>query len=323
MDDLYGSRFAMGPHPSYGRSGGPGGFETVRWSVTSHRGCPGQCSFCSLFMHQGRIVQSRSGASIIEEVKRMAARPDFRGTITDIGGPTANLYGASCARWEPDGACRQRKCLMPKKCANLKPGYAETLKLWQDAAKVPGVKNIFIGSGVRYDLLTEGYADDYLKALCKYHVSGQLKVAPEHSETPVLGLMNKPSFAAYRSFVSRFDAANRAAGKRQYLVNYLITGHPGTTLEDALNLALEMKKMHIRPEQVQDYLPLPMTMAGCMYHTGKDPATGKSVYVAKGPRERKLQRALLQSSQPQNRRYVLEALKRLGRLDLAGVLLKR
>lgn len=323
MDDLYRGVFAMRPHPSYDAHGGVPGFETVRWSVTSHRGCPGQCAFCSLFMHQGRIVQSRSRSSVIGEIKNIASRGDFKGTITDIGGPTANLYSAYCPRWEPSGACKDRKCLVPKKCQNLKPGYAETLKLWREAAKIQGVRNIFIGSGVRYDLLAESHADEYLKELCKYHVSGQLKVAPEHSEISVLELMNKPRFDVYKTFVSRFEAANRSAGKRQYLVNYLITGHPGTTLEDALNLALEMKKMHIRPEQVQDYLPLPMTLSGCMYHTGKDPLTGNSVYVARGARERKLQRALLQSSQPQNRRYVLEALKKLGKLELADILLKK
>lgn len=318
MDSLYSSPFAMRPHPAYDKSGGVPGFETVRWSVTSHRGCPGECSFCSLYMHQGRIVQSRSQRSILDEIRHLAARPDFKGTITDIGGPTANLYASGCDRWSSAGTCAGRKCLVPKKCENLKYGYPQTIRLWREAARIPKVKNIFIGSGVRYDLLLDKEAGEYLKALCGRHVSGQLKVAPEHSEKPVLDLMNKPSFGSYRSFVNKFEAVNRSLGKRQYLVNYFIAAHPGATLEDALNMAIELKRLGIRPEQVQDYLPLPMTLAGCMYHTGKDLVTGKSLYVAKGERERRLQRALIQYSQPQNRRYVLEALKKLGRMDLAN-----
>ena len=316
MDSLYGASFAMRPHPSYDKEGGVPGFETVRWSVVSHRGCPGECSFCSLYMHQGRIVQSRTRRSILDEIKRLAARGDFKGTITDIGGPTANLYGAECGQWKTKGTCRGRKCIVPEKCRNLKPGYKETLRLWRDAAKIPGVKNIFIGSGVRYDLLLDKDSDEYLKALCEYHVSGQLKVAPEHSEKAVLDLMHKPGFEMYKKFVRRFEDINRRLGKKQYLVNYIITAHPGSTLGDALNLALELKKARIRPEQIQDYLPLPMTLAGCIYHTERDPFTGKKVYVPKGLRERKLQRALIQYSQPQNKRYVIEALRSLGRMDL-------
>jgi uncharacterized radical SAM protein YgiQ len=271
-------------------------------------------------MHQGRIVQSRTTGSILDEIGRIASREDFNGTITDIGGPTANLYGAECARWKTDGACKKRGCMVPEKCANLKPGYAQTLMLWRDAAKIPKVKNIFIGSGVRYDLLNDRYSDEYLKALCGHHVSGRLKVAPEHSEDGVLKLMNKPPFDAYKRFVRRFNDVNRYLGKKQYLVNYIITGHPGSTLDDALKLALALKELHVRPEQIQDYLPLPMTRAGCMYHTGKDPLTGKPVYVAKGLRERKLQRALIQYDQPQNKRYVIEALRNLKRMDLMNEL---
>jgi len=268
-------------------------------------------------MHQGRIIQSRSRKSIIDEVRKLAQREDFRGTITDIGGPTANLYAAQCKQWtEGSGTCKGKKCLIPVKCANLRTGYRETLDLWREAAKIPGVKNIFIGSGVRYDLLIAKEADEYLRALCKSHVSGLLKVAPEHSERGILALMNKPAFSAYEKFAEKFDAVNKALKKKQYLVNYFIAGHPATPLQAPLNLALTLKKKGIRPEQIQDYLPLPMTVSGSIYHTEKDPFTGAHVYVAKGERERKLQRALIQYNQPQNKKYVIEALRNLGREDL-------
>ena len=316
MDSLYSAPFTMKPHPVYDSVPG---FETVRFSVTSHRGCPGECSFCSLYMHQGRIIQSRSRRSIIDEITGMASREDFKGTITDIGGPTANLYNAACRQWTAQsGTCKSKKCLVPSKCGNLKTGYRETLALWREASKIPKVKNIFIGSGVRYDLLIETEADQYLEALCRNHVSGRLKVAPEHSEKTVLEVMNKPPFDLYERFVEKYERVNRFLKKKQYLVNYFIVGHPGTTLEHALNLALTLKRMGIRPEQIQDYLPLPMTLSGCIYYIEKDPFTGKPVYVAKGARQRKLQRALVQYSQPQNKRYVIEALRNLRRMDLAG-----
>jgi uncharacterized radical SAM protein YgiQ len=321
LDGLYELPFSMRPHPGYAAAGGVPGFETVRFSVTSHRGCPGECSFCSLYMHQGRIVQSRSRRSILAEIRRMASRPDFKGTVTDVGGPTANLYGAACHRWPVKGACPGRKCIAKGRCPDLNTGYDETLKLWREALRITGVRHIFLGSGVRYDLLCEKSSDAYLKALCADHVSGRLKVAPEHCVDAVLELMNKPPFSAYRKFAGRFERMSRSLGKRQYLVNYLISAHPGSTLEDALSLALELNKLGIRPEQIQDYLPLPMTLSGCMYHTGLDPATGRAVYVARLPRERKLQRSLIQSHQPENKRYVIEALRKLGRMDLAGELL--
>lgn len=321
MDSLYAKPFMMRPHPVYDSSGGIPGFETVRFSVTSHRGCPGECSFCSLFMHQGRIVQSRSRQSILNEIALIAKRKDFKGTITDIGGPTANLYSASCPRWARSGACREKRCLIPEKCSSLEAGYADTIKMWREALRIPKVKHIFLGSGVRYDLLLDKGSDAYMRDLCKNHVSGRLKVAFEHSEDPILELMRKPRFGIYERFARRFDEINRAAGKRQYLVNYIITSHPGSTLEDSLKLALELKRLNIRPEQVQDYLPLPMTLSSCMYHTESDPITGKAIYVAKAERERRLQRALVQYSQPENRRYVIEALRKLGRMDLADNLL--
>ena len=319
IDRIYELKYALRPHSVYDKEGGVPGFEAVRSSVISHRGCPGECSYCSLGLHQGRIVQSRSGESILREIKALARRKDFKGTVTDIGGPTANLYMARCRLWGKDGSCRDRKCLVPEKCKNLELGYRQTLDLWREAGTIPGVKNIFIGSGVRYDLLVGKESDELLKDLCAYHVSGRLKVAPEHSEAKVLGLMNKPSFNVYREFVKRYSDMNKKLRKKQYLVNYFITGHPGSTLEDALKLALTLAEMKIYPEQIQDFIPLPMTPSGCMYYTEKDPFTGKAVYVAKGMRDRKLQRALVQFKQPQNKRYVIEALRSLDKMNFMNV----
>ena len=321
MDRIYLLDYAYGWHPAYTKEGGVPGFETVRNSIISHRGCSGECSFCTLFLHQGRIIQSRSEDSIAEEARRLAKRHGFNGTITDIGGPTANLYSAQCLSWEKKGACKNRKCLVPEKCINFKLGYDSALRLWKRLKGIPGVKHIFVGSGVRYDLLTERYGDEYLKALIAEHISGQLKVAPEHCDYNVLKLMNKPSFKAYEKFVEKFDRMNRSLGKKQYLVNYFLSGHPGGDIEGALELSLYLARNKIRPEQIQDYIPLPMTLSAAMYHTGKDPMTGREVYVARNPRERKLQRALIQSRQPNNKRYVLEALKKLDKMHLARKLL--
>lgn len=316
MDKIYGLPYARGFHPAYDRAGGIPGFESVRFSVISHRGCPGACNFCSLYLHQGRIIQSRSAGSVLNEIKLLSQRPDFKGTITDIGGPTANLYKTECPAWEKTGACRNKKCLVPAKCRELRLGYNETVALWEKASKIPKVKHIFVGSGVRYDILTEKASDKYLKELCASHVSGQLKVAPEHTSNRLLSLMNKPSFKTYEKFAARFDNINKRIDKQQYLVNYLISAHPGSTLEDALDMSLELMKHDIYPEQIQDYLPLPMTASGCMYHTEKDPFTGKKVYVAKGLRERKMQRAIIQYKNPENKRYVIEILRSLDKMHL-------
>jgi uncharacterized radical SAM protein YgiQ len=321
MDRIYSLNYAHAWHPSYSDKGGVPGFETVKNSIVSHRGCSGGCSFCTLFLHQGRMIQSRSEESILEEVKRLAARPDFGGTITDIGGPTANLYMAHCGQWDKAGACRDRRCLVPEKCKNLQLGYDNACRLWKRVMAVPGVKHLFIGSGLRYDLLVDNYSDKYLKDLCREHVSGQLKVAPEHSREDVLRLMGKPSFHVYEKFASKFDRMNKDLHKKQYLVNYFISGHPGCDLAAALELSLYLAKHNIRPEQIQDYIPLPMTLSAAMFYTGKDPMNGRRVCVDRNIRDRKLQRALIQSKQPANRRYVLEALKKLNRMDLARKLL--
>jgi len=316
MDRIYALPYMRNWHPSYDKEGGVLGFETVRNSITSHRGCLGGCSFCSLHLHQGRIIQSRSIESITTEIAAIAEDKKFRGTITDIGGPSANMYMALCPSWKKTGACRTKRCLLPEKCKDLDLGYNHSIRLWNELKKMPRVKHVFVGSGVRYDLLVDHYSDRYLHELCSSHISGQLKVAPEHCAGSVLELMNKPQFKLYEKFIDRFKAVNKGLGKKQYLVNYFIAGHPGARLEDALELALYLVKNHIHPEQVQDYIPLPMTLSASMYYTEKNPLTDKNVYVAKTQSERTMQRALLQYNNPQNRKHILRALKILGKEDL-------
>lgn len=316
MDRIYELPFLKKPHPCYTAKGGVPGFSAVKNSIISHRGCPGECNFCSLYAHQGRIVQSRSPESILKEIVRLSEDHGFNGTITDIGGPTANLYAARCDLWPVKGSCRDRRCMVPDKCKNLKLGYDKTLDIWRRAKAIPGVKHIFVGSGLRYDLLNRQESDEYLKELCRSHISGLLKVAPEHTESHVLDIMGKPRFDSYERFRKRFESDNKKLEKKQHLVNYLITGHPGTTLKDAINAALKLKDMRIYPEQIQDYIPLPMTLSGAMYHTGSDPLTGRDVFTAKKPRDRKLQRALMQFRNKDNKRYVIEALTREGKMNL-------
>ena len=294
LDNIYSLDYARLPHPVYDKKGGVPGFETIKNSIISHRGCNGECSFCSLGLHQGRIIQSRSRESIVKEIEILTKQSYFKGTITDIGGPTANLYAAKCELWEKRGACKDKKCLMPSKCPNLKLGYDETLSLWDRIKKIKGVKHIFISSGLRYDLLIDKQSDRYLKALCREHVSGYLKVAPEHVSAKVLQLMNKPGIRAYERFVKKFQDINRELGKKQFIVNYFITSHPGADRDASLELARYLSERRIRPEQIQDFIPLPMTLSSAMYWTGKDPMTGEKVYVAKDIKEKKQQRFLIQ-----------------------------
>jgi uncharacterized radical SAM protein YgiQ len=294
LDRFYALPFARAWHPVYDKLGGVPGFETVRFSITSHRGCAGECNFCSLFAHQGRMIQSRSKGSILEEIRKIAANKEFKGTITDIGGPTANLYGAHCEQWEHSGACKEKQCMMPAKCKSLKLGYEKSMELWKEVLAVPKVKHLFIQSGLRYDLLIEKGSDAYLEALCRNHVSGQLKVAPEHASPVVLKIMNKPSIDVYEQFAERFKAMNRKVGKEQYLVNYFISAHPGCSEEDARELADYLSGHGMHPEQVQDFMPLPMTVSTCMYCTGKDPFTGEKVFTVKSYKERQLQREMIQ-----------------------------
>ncbi|MFH1877287.1 MAG: YgiQ family radical SAM protein [Candidatus Omnitrophota bacterium] len=311
LDAVYELPYANTWHPSYDASGGVKGFETVRFSITAHRGCFGECSFCSLYFHQGRVVTSRSALSIEREARLMAERPDFKGTITDIGGPTANQYAAWCSAWEKKGACRNKKCLIPEKCPSLKPGYGKAVELLRKLRNIPGVKHVFIGSGFRHDMLTGEYASRYLDEICAHHISGLIKVAPEHCSNNVLKLMNKPSFDVYENFVKIFQEKNRASGRKNYIVNYFISAHPGSGMEEALKLALYLAKRKVRPQQIQDFLPSPMTLSTCMYHTGKDPFTGKKVYIPSDPEERRLQRALLQYWKSENRPLIIRALKTL------------
>ncbi len=307
MDEIYELPYTRNPHPSYDASGGIPGFETVRFSIISHRGCCGECSFCGLYMHQGRIVQSRSKHSILKEAKLISERKDFRGTITDVGGPTANLYKAKCPLWDKKGACINRKCLIPKKCNNLKLGLRDCIDLYKEILNISKVKHVFIESGIRYDLISGKDGEEYLVAICKNHISGQMKVAPEHCVDRVLKLMNKPPIECYERFVERFKEVNAKLKKDQYLVHYFITAHPGSTLEDAYAMSRYLKKKNIYPEQIQDFMPLPMTTSGCMYYTEIDPFTGEKIYVAKTFKERKMHRALIQYKNPKNKNLIKEA----------------
>ena len=311
LDAIYELDYRRGWHPIYDAAGGVQGLETVRHSLVTHRGCSGECNFCSLYFHQGRMVQSRSADSIVAEARRLARDPAFRGTITDMGGPTANLYGADCPRWAKKGFCGNKRCMAPQTCASLDPGYDRSLPLYRRIREIPEVKHAFIGSGFRHDLFGGSGADACLEELCRFHVSGQMKVAPEHVSDPVLDAMGKPRIETYDAFVNRFNRINQCLASRRYLVNYFISAHPGSTLRDALEMALYLIQRRMHPEQVQDFIPLPLTLSGAMYHTEKHPITGKGMHVAKTFRERKMQRALVQYRNPSNRQLIRDALKEL------------
>ncbi len=320
LDEIYALPYAYAWHPGYDEDGGVKAFETVRFSITSHRGCCAECAFCGIHMHQGRIIQSRSRQSILSEAEAIARRRDFKGTITDVGGPTANMYGAKCSLWDKKGFCRDKSCLLPEKCARLDLAYAESISLYAGVREIPKVKHVFIGSGLRYDLLNDKYSDKYLEKICRDHISGQMKVAPEHVVDKVLKLMNKSSSRSYEIFLKRIEGMNAKIGKKIYLVNYFISAHPGSSLKDALDLAFYLAKRHMHPEQIQDFIPLPMTLSGCIYYTGRHPLTGEPVYVPAGFRERKMQRALIQYANPSNRALVEESLKELGAWRLRSLL---
>jgi len=294
LDRLHELPFTRAWHPRYEREGGVRALETVRWSLASHRGCCGECSFCSLYLHQGRIVTSRSPDSVVREARALAERSDFKGTITDIGGPTLNLYAASCPLWEAQGFCEGRRCLLPERCPRLRLGYAAALRLYREVRRLPRVKHVFLASGFRHDLLLDQEADEYLEEVLRHHVGGQLKLAPEHSEQRVLDLMGKPRFPAYLAFLEKVARIGRRIGRRIFLVNYFLSAHPGAGLPEAQALARVLGARNMSPEQVQDFLPLPLTVSGAMYHTGVHPFTGQRVYSARTLEERRLQRALLQ-----------------------------
>jgi uncharacterized radical SAM protein YgiQ len=312
LDAIYALPFTRAAPTPYEGLAQPPGLETVKFSIISHRGCCGACSFCSLSAHQGTIVQSRSKKSILDEAKRVSEMKDFRGTITDVGGPTANLYGAKCPLWSGKGHCGKRDCLIPTKCGTLMLGYRESMELYRAILSLPKVKHMFIESGIRYDLL----ADDttgYFEYLCEHHVSGQMKVAPEHSVDSVLKVMNKPDFRVYERFIDRFRAIQKRIHKDQYVVNYFICAHPGATLEDEQSLSAYLRKRKMYPEQVQDFTPLPSTAASCMYYTEEHPFTGEKLHVAKSPEERKKHRALIQYQHPGNRQLARNTRKPLAK----------
>jgi len=322
LDAVYELDYRRRWHPQYDAAGGVPGLETVRHSLVTHRGCCGECNFCSLYFHQGRLVQSRSADAIVREARRLVQDPEFRGTITDMGGPTANLYGATCRRWSDKGFCGDKRCMFPRICANLDPGHDRSHSLYRRVRAIPGIKHAFIGSGFRHDLFGDRRSDGYLEALCRHHISGRMKVAPEHVSEPVLEAMGKPHMKAYEAFVDQFDRVGKKLDSPRFLVNYFISAHPGSTLTDALRLALYLIERGMHPEQVQDFIPLPMTLSGAMYHTKRDPFTGKSVYVAETFKERKMQRALIQYRNPANRPLIREALKQLKAEHLIAHFLK-
>ena len=320
MDAVYRLPFARTYHPMYEEAGGVPAIKEVRFSLTSSRGCFGECSFCALTFHQGRIVQARSHDSLVEEARAITDDPDFKGYIHDVGGPTANFRAPACAKQTKAGACPHQRCLFPEPCERLEADHVDYLKLLERLRKLPGVKKVFVRSGIRFDyvLADRKHGDEFIYELCENHVSGQLKVAPEHVSDTVLAHMGKPPRAVYERFVQKYEQANEELGKRQYLVPYLMSSHPGSTLDEAVELAEYVRDLGYMPEQVQDFYPTPSTMSTVMYATGVDPRTMQPVYVPKSPHEKALQRALIQYRDPKNRPLVLEALKKAGRMDLVG-----
>lgn len=318
LDWVYSLDYMRDYHPSYESLGGVPGIEEVKFSITHNRGCFGACNFCSIAFHQGRFVTTRSKESLIEEAKKLTQMPDFKGYIHDVGGPTANFRRTSCDVQLKNGLCKGKKCLAPTPCKALIADHTEYIDILRSLRKLPKVKKVFIRSGIRYDYMLKDKDDTFFKELVKYHVSGQLKVAPEHCSATVLDKMGKPHIEAYIEFSKKYFQLSSNANKEQYLVPYLMSSHPGSTLDDAIELAQFLKKRRIRPEQVQDFYPTPGTISTCMFYTGLDPYTLKEVYVAKSPKDKAMQRALLQYFNPNNKELVVEALKRAGRTDLIG-----
>ena len=318
LDEIYELPYERTYHPCYESMGGVPAIQEVEFSITHNRGCFGACNFCSIAFHQGRAVTTRSEASVLREAKILTQNPHFKGYIHDIGGPTANFRGPSCKKQEKAGLCPGKKCLAPKACPALQVDHREYLELLRKVRALPGVKKVFIRSGIRFDYLMEDPDDTFFRELVQYHVSGQLKVAPEHCTARVLDCMGKPHIETYLAFQKRFFKLTKEIGKEQYLVPYLMSSHPGSTLKDAVELALFIKGNHLRPEQVQDFYPTPGTISTCMFYTGLDPYTMKEVYVPRSSKEKAMQRALMQYFIPKNKPLVLEALKLAGRTDLIG-----
>ena len=318
LDEIYALPYMRTYHPSYEEMGGVLGIEEVKFSITHNRGCFGGCNFCSIALHQGRYVTSRSKESILKEAELLVGMPDFKGYIHDVGGPTANFRTTSCEKQKTAGLCKGKKCLAPTPCPALKSDHSEYLDILRSMRKIKGIKKVFIRSGIRYDYMLKDEDESFFKDLIKYHVSGQLKVAPEHCSAIVLQKMGKPYIEDYVRFSKRYFELSKSVGKEQYLVPYLMSSHPGSSLNEAVELALFLKKRGIRPEQVQDFYPTPGTISTCMFYTELDPYTMKEVYVAKTPKEKAMQRALLQYYNPANKEIILEALKKCGRFDLIG-----
>ncbi len=318
MDQVYDLPYTRTYHPSYEALGGVPAISEVKFSITSSRGCFGGCSFCALTFHQGRILQTRSHESILAEAKQIIRDPEFKGYIHDVGGPTANFRQPACEKQLKRGACVNRQCLFPGPCKNLRADHRDYLQLLQKLRQLPGVKKVFIRSGIRFDYVLADRSSDFLRELCAYHVSGQLKVAPEHVSDKVLEKMGKPPNSVFQQFVKKYEDMNRQLGKKQYLVPYLMSSHPGSTLKEAVALAEYLRDFGSVPEQVQDFYPTPSTLSTCMYYTGLDPRTMEPVYVPKNPHEKAMQRALIQYRDPKNRLLVLEALTKAGRRDLIG-----
>ena len=318
MDEIYNLPFQRAVHPSCLTQGEVPAFSEIKFSLASCRGCFGACSFCALTFHQGRIIQARSHESLLREARAMTKDKDFKGYIHDVGGPTADFRQPACDKQLKAGACPERQCLFPKPCPNLKADHSDYISLLRKLRAIPGVKKVFIRSGIRFDYVLADPNQSFLKELCEYHVSGQLKVAPEHVSDAVLAKMGKPNRSVYEEFCRRYKKMNETLQKKQYLVPYLMSSHPGSTLKEAVELAEYCRDLGYMPEQVQDFYPTPSTMSTCMYYTGLDPRTMEKVYVPKNPHEKAMQRALIQYRDPKNRELVQEALEKCGRRDLIG-----
>ena len=318
MDSIYALPYMRTYHPCYDKEGGIDAIKEVKFSLISNRGCFGGGSFCALTFHQGRIIQTRSHESIIAEAQEMIKDPDFKGYIHDVGGPTANFRRPACDKQLKYGVCPQKQCLFPKPCANLKVDHTDYLSLLRKLRALPGVKKVFIRSGIRFDYIMADPDDTFLREMCQYHISGQLKVAPEHAADAVLSKLGKPANSVYQAFCRKYAQINKALGKEQYLVPYLMSSHPGSTLKEAIALAEYLRDIGCSPEQVQDFYPTPSTISTCMYYTGVDPRTMQPVYVAHNPVEKAMQMALIQYKNPKNYVLVYEALVTAHRTDLIG-----
>ena len=318
LDDVYELPYMRAWHPMYDRAGGVPAFSEIRFSLTSSRGCFGGCNFCALTFHQGRVVQARSRASLQREAELLCRDPEFKGYIHDVGGPTADFTGPACEKQLTKGVCSHRQCLFPEPCGNLKADHRKYVKILRDLRKIPGVKRVFIRSGIRFDYVLADSDDTFLKDLILHHISGQLRAAPEHVSDRVLRCMGKPAHKVYQEFLRKFQEYNRRSGKQQYVLPYFMSSHPGCTLKDAVELAEYIRDMGFMPEQAQDFYPTPSTVSTCMYYTGRNPLNGEALHVPRGTREKAMQRALIQYRAPENYELVREALVSCGRRDLIG-----